>query len=163
MESDTISDIKQTIIEVPTGADKVIVVSSGINILGPPVSARRAKQQTQRPQADAKQGFLAGEAEELILPDESSSLPPSILKKNPSPATPLASSYFGTPNPKKDLVPGGATLRDKLGFGSESKSLSPHALVDCFPLEAQRNMTLIPENSMGGTLRRKRGLAMFHR
>ena len=163
VDSDTISDIKQTIIEVPTGADKVIVVSSGINILGPPVSARRAKQQARRPQADSRQGFLAGEAEELILPDESLSLPPSILKKDPSRARPVASSHFDTPNRKKDLVPGGATLRDKLGFGSESKSLSPHALADSFPIEAQRYITPTPESEIGDTLRRKRGRAVFHR
>ena len=159
VDSDTIGDIKQTIIEVPTGADEVIVVSSGINILGPPVSARRAKQQARRPQANGREGFLAGEAEELIMPDESSPYPPSILKKNPSPARPLASSHFGTPSPKKDLVPGGATLRDKLGFGSESKSLSPHALADGFPIEAQRIITPTAESAM----RRKRGLAVFHR
>ena len=155
VDSDTISDIKQTIIEVPTGADEVIVVSSGINILGPPVSARRAKQQAQRPQADSRQGFLAGEAKELIIPDES--LPHSILKKGLLPAKPLASSHFSTPGPKRDLVPGGATLRDKLGFGSESKSLSPHALADGFPIEAQRIITPTRETAMSGTMRRKRG------
>ena len=163
VHSDTISDIKQTIIEVPTGADEVIVVSSGINILGPPVSARRAKQQAQRLQADGKQGFLAGEAEELIMPDESSALPPSILKNKASSARPLPSSHFRAPNPKKDLVPGGATLREKLGFGSESKSLSPHALADGFPIEVQRIITPTPESPMGGTLHTKRGKAKFHR
>ena len=78
----------------------------------------------------------------------------------------MLSSYFDLPSPSKDLVPGGATLRDRFGFGSGSKSLSPHALLVNqmgMQKEAERNVTPTPESGSAGTLRSKRGLAMFHR
>lgn len=148
------SNIKHTIIEVPAKSDDVVVVSSGVNILGPPVSARR---KPQRLQSDRHQGFLAGEAEEMILPDDSSPLPTSILKKSSSPIR---------PSPNKELVPGGATLRDKLGFGSASKSLSPHAppdIVLAIQREGERNTTPTPDNRSEATSRKKKGHAKSHR
>lgn len=157
------NNIKQTIIEVPANSDDVVVVSSGINILGPPVSARR---KPQRLHADRHQGFLAGEADEMTLPDDSSPLPTSILKKSSSPVRP-AQSYFGAASPNKELVPGGATLRDKLGFGSASKSLSPHAPADivlAIQREGERNTTPTPDSRGNGTTsRKKKGRAKVHR
>ena len=165
--SDTGDDIKQTIIEVSSRDDQVIIISSGVNVLGPPVSALR-KPQPERLHSAGRQPFLAGEAEELTLPDESAPIPPSILKKNSSvqkndsPSRPLLSSYFGTPSPNKESTPGSGSKRDKLGFGFGSKSLSPNTVATGHA-DTERNVTPTPEGGNSGTLRKKRGLAMFRK
>ena len=70
-------DIRTTTLEIPPNTEEVIIKSSGVNILGPPVSARR-KPKTQP--------FPAGEAEEMKLPREILPIRP-ILKKESKPRT----------------------------------------------------------------------------
>lgn len=167
LESDEV--IKQTVIEVPKNTDEVIIVSSGVNVLAPPVSARRSQKPPNWDSA-SRHPFLAGEATELILTDESPPVPRSILKKdssmrrNRSSARPQLPSYFRNPSPSKDLEPGSSSLRDRMGFGGGSKGLSPNppSTGPAGP-NAERSITPTPESGNAGTVRKKRGLAMFHR
>ena len=159
--------IKHTVLEVPTGADEVIVISSGVNVLGPPVSARR-NQHTQKWDTTNHHPFLAGEAEELTLPTESPPLPRSILKKDPSalqsrsPARPLLSSHDGYPNLGKDPRSGSVSKRDRKGRGSEGKK-PPLPTVHGASAEkkADKNVISTLGSGSGGTVRKKKGRSMF--
>lgn len=55
--------VRATTVEVPD-ADEIIIASNGLHILGPPASARRKARDLP---------FLAGEADEMTLPDEDAS------------------------------------------------------------------------------------------
>ncbi|MCJ1477025.1 hypothetical protein MMC13_005696 [Lambiella insularis] len=86
------SRIQTTVVALPPKDEQVLFQSRGMNILGPPSSARR------RPKNLA---FPADEAQEMQLPDD----PPSILRKDAGPreahepTRPPLSSYFATATP----------------------------------------------------------------
>lgn len=109
-ERDTNDDIKTTTLELPPKPEEVTLQSSGVNILGPPASARRKPN---------PQPFPAGEAEEMMLPRANVSIRP-ILKDDPRPLTvnklhrsPLSAKALGSDSEIPKLP---NSARDKLGL-----------------------------------------------
>ena len=108
-------DIKTTTLEIPPDAEKIIIKSSGVNILGPPASARRKPK---------PQPFLAGEAQEMQLPSKDVPLRP-ILKRESK-----ARTIDAVPRPhlpakalaiESELSKRPNTARERLGLGAMVK------------------------------------------
>lgn len=116
-------NIKSTVISLPSD-EQVMVMSSGANVLGPPATAKR-KVRTQ--------GFLAGEAEPLRLPDDDEeSSPTSILKTRDStprrttaPSRPPISSYFRVSDIDLEKRPDSSRMRLGLRASMRSGDAAP--------------------------------------
>lgn len=150
-ERDTKDDIKTTTLELPLKPEEVSLQSSGVNILGPPASARRKPN---------PQPFLAGEAEEMVHPKADVPIRP-ILKKDPKSLT--VNKLYRSPSSAK--APGSDSeipklpnsAREKLGL-VKNPAVAPWSF---------------PENTIGGNgtdgiptqtgqkLRRKSMMSLF--
>lgn len=134
--------LRTTVLSVPHNTEEVILRSSGVNVLAPPAYTRR-----QPP----RQPFLAGEAEDLVMPEEEVHLQ-SILKWETTPknARPALNKAFATP----DASPSTLTVKERfLG----STKVTPTATGGS-PLSEngpERNITPTPET--GGQSMRKKG------
>ena len=103
--------IKTTTLEISPDTEEVIIKSSGVNILGPPASARR-KAKTQP--------FPTGEAEQMKFQGETLPLRP-ILKKDSKPRTtstlPRSPPSTTAPRTKPDTMKRPNSARGRLGLG----------------------------------------------
>ena len=108
-------DIKTTTLEIPPDTEQVIIKSSGVNILGPPASARRKPK---------PQPFPAGEAEEMKLPREDAPLRP-ILKRDSKPRTvdtvPRSPQPTTAPDSELEMSKRPNSARERLGLGVSMK------------------------------------------
>lgn len=151
-------DIKTTMVEVPTSVDEVVIISAGVNILGPPATAKR------KPKAIPGQSGLARpDALELEMQ------PHSILKKatpKHTPPRPTLSSCFPSPDTASPVVPQRHnSARDRLGLGMSVKNstLAPWSSPDQSgeSIEGERMVTPTPEG--GQSLRKKGRMSLFHK
>ena len=136
------SNIHTTVLTIPS-EDRVIIKSTGQNILGPPASARRRSKSTVP--------FLAGEAQEMQFPDEELQ---SILKddatarKTQGTARPPISAYFPSVEKAKNASSQGLPLRNQYipPWGSSEKK-SADGRRDYTPMP-QGNKATVRKNRM---------------
>lgn len=155
-EQDLNNDIKRTTLELPSKIEEVTLKSSGVNILGPPASARR------KPKF---QPFPAGEADEMMLPAADVPIRP-ILKKDPKPRivdklprSPLSTVALGSEleTPKR---PSSARGRLGLGFGIKNQAFAPRGS----PEDAtDGNGRVGTPTQNGQKLKRKSMMSLFSR
>ena len=138
--------------------EKVILRSSGSNILGPPVTAKR---RTKSCVVQSTQMASNKASREIATP-------PSILKKDqrnrksmPAPRPPSSSHLL---NVEAECVKRTNSSRDRLGLGMSLKggASAPWDLPDDVKDDADPRV-LTPTPRGGGTLRRKNRLSMFAR
>ncbi len=149
-------DIKTTIVEAPTSVGEVIIRSAGINILGPPATAKRRPKPTPC-QSGAVQPNTPGLDTQLN----------SILKKatpNDTPPPPKLSSYFPSPDSASSVAPQShSSARDRLGLGMSVKiqAIAPWSSPDQSgeAVEGERMITPTPEG--GQSLKRKGRMSLF--
>jgi len=150
--------LKRTVLSVPYNTEEVILRSSGVNLMPPPAYARR------QPQLGLlrRHSFVAGETEELSVPDNSDPQLQSILKWDSTPKNvrPSPAKALTSPDPITATPPSAMSVRDRLLGSSKA---SPTSLAGS-PLseEAERNITPTPEGG-AQSLRKKGRMRLFHK
>ena len=150
-EGNTDDYFRTTILEVPTFGTEVIVKSAGVNVLGPPATAKR------RQKPSAHQSF--GEGCKIQEVDFQLN---SILKKEPAGSKKTSSSRPATTNSPKtpaqhDFTRKGLGLAGNLKNQGAAPSLSPRPIAD--ETKEERSMTPTPEDDKSA--RRKSRMSLF--
>ena len=147
---------KTTLLEIPGAAEEVIVKSAGVNILGPPVAAKRKPKPIILPNGDERSKTSgAGFPSSSILRRE----PPSS-EQTPSPRPP-PSSYFphaiGTPSPDSP-----AKLPARLGSKHERQAIAPWLSPERpAHVKASGEGIITPTSEGGKSLRKKGPMTLF--
>ncbi len=143
-------DIRTTVLDAPSSVDEVIIKSAGLNILGPPATAkRRAKVSPGQPSDRPKTSGL-----DMPLT--------SILKKEPAKDP---SSYFPSSGQALPIAPVRRnSARDRLGLGMSlrNQSVAPWSSLDLTGdngTEGERITTPTPEG--GQSAKKKSRMSMF--
>ncbi|KAL9130756.1 MAG: hypothetical protein Q9217_001152 [Psora testacea] len=146
-------ELRTTTIEAPATVDEVIIRSSGVNILGPPLSAKRAQRplpmqekDEQRPQTPAKNANLH-----------------PILKKESS--TPQQRAPLGS-FPQSPGSPGTRhSARERLGLGLQLRNLevAPWESPELMNKNGSDRIETPTPESGGHSLRRKRRMSLFRK
>jgi len=156
LETKPQDDIKTTMVEVPASVDEVIIKSAGLNILGPPATAKRRPKATPC-QSGSNRPNVSGSDMQLN----------SIIKKGTlkdTPSRPALSSNVPSPDSASPVVskrPNSA--RERLGLGMSVKNQAiapwydPNQVGDA--VEGERIVTPTPEG--GQSSRRKGRMSLF--
>ena len=149
-------DIKTTTLEIPPDTEQITIKSSGVNILGPPASARRKSK---------PQPFPASEAEEMKLEREDVAIRP-ILKKDSKPRAagmlPRQPQSANAPSSESAIPKKPNTARERLGLGARIKNSavapwgSPEDVAED---DGGRDGTPTPQS--GQTLKRMSRMSLF--
>ncbi len=154
-DQDFKDDIKTTTLEIHPHTEEVKLTSTGVNILGPPASARRKPK---------PQPFPAGEAEEMKLPRGNVPIRP-ILKKDSKPRTadmpPHALLSATAPKYETDTAQRPNTAREwlDLGVGIKNPAVTSWDPSKDGTQENGRDSTPTPQG--GQRLRRMSRMSLF--
>lgn len=144
-----------TLVESPSSADEVVILSAGANILGPPAARRRPKPTTNQSNGESEK------IRELDLQLH------SILKREvtpikKTPPRPALASYFASPGSgNSGTLARRNSARDRLGLGM-SLQTQPVTSPWSSPtqnVKSERDITPTPE--AGHSLRRKARMSLF--
>lgn len=152
--------LKTTVVEAPTRTDEVLVRSAGVNILGPPATAKRNHKYPPYPSNEIRPKTSASD---MLLP---SILKKQQTKETPSPRPALA-SYFPSPNSTSPAAPvrrNSAHERLGLGVSVKNQDAAPWLSLDPAAADAVVNeeRVITPTPSEGDrSLRRKNRMSLF--
>lgn len=164
-EASSHEDIEVILLEAPGSAEEVIVKSAGVNILGPPVAAKRKPRPTPLQPSNQRPNTSGADFQSSsILRREA-----PTQKDTPSPRPPIA-SYFPntmtTPNSASPITHPFRqhSARERLGLGVSLKNhiatpWQSSELATDVNAEGERIITPTPEG--GKSLRRKSRMTLF--
>ena len=149
--------VKTTILEAPSAMESVIITSTGVNVLGPPATAKRRPKIPPHQYGEATSGTV-----DLDMQLR------SILKKEQPKQTPSPRPTASTHSPNTNSRPSASPLHmrqhsahERLGLGVSVKNqaIAPWLAMDALP---NGDRTVTPTPSHGGQhLRRKSRMSLF--
>ena len=146
-----LDNVKTTVLEAPASTNSVVVKSAGLNILGPPATAKRKAKAPQRPGADNR---LKAAGHDMPLT--------SILKKDTRPGPDSYFSNAGQPSPATPLRHHERAEKASLGMSMKNQAIAPWTS-PCNTSEANADVerAATPTPEAGQMSRKKSRMSMF--